>query len=94
MLHPSAGSTGRGRVWQEPPQAPYCFSPAPLPSWAVVGWSVAGSVIDGRGTGLPSPACLEGAVFVLAGVGMSSPPPRTVTSWENQWGVARVRVPE
>lgn len=95
--HPSASSTGRGDgevEFVECPPNPPCFFPAPLPAWAVVGWSAAGSVIDGRGTGLPSPACLEGAVFVLAGAGMSSPLPCTVTSWESQRGVVPERVPE
>lgn len=74
--------------------SPHYFSPALLPSWAVVGWSAVGSVIDGRGSGLPSPACLEGAVFVLAGAGMSSPLPHTMMIWESQWGVVLEGVPE
>lgn len=83
-----------GLLLRTPRKSPRCFFPAPFPGQAVVGWSALGSVIDGRGMGLPSPACLEGAVFVLAGAGMSSPPPRTVTSWESQWGVVPERVPE
>lgn len=71
----------------ETPPIPLLFLPALPHGWDAVGWSTAGSVIDGRGVGLPSPACLEGAVFVLAGAGMSSPLPRTVTSWENQRGL-------
>lgn len=38
--------------------------------------------------GLPSPACLDGAVFVLAGARMSSPLPGGVMSWEKRRGAA------